>query len=316
MRQLGVALGTQTSRMYQIRAARTSDLPLLADIEVAAARSLSGWAPEPVLLETTPLDDLRLALAGGCLWVARDGETPVGFAHVKLLEPRVAHLDEIDVHPAHGHRGIGRRLVAAVCDWADRNEFDGVTLSTFRDLPWNRPFYERCGFSVVPSSEWSSALCHVVEGETKRGLDPALRIVMRRPCAPALGVALAPQLRIARPSHDLGLAVDFYRRAMGLEVLADFRDHEGFDGVILGHRSWPYHLELTRHRAQPVTPATTDEDLLVFYYPDHATWSAVVEQMRSAGAVEGVPTNPYWGRRAVTFTDPDGNRLVIRHERW
>ena len=308
-------LGTSPS-MYQILPARARDVPLLADIELAAARLLAGWAPESVLLETTPLADLGLALAGGCLWVALDGDTPVGFAHVKLLEPHVAHLDEIDVHPAHGQRGVGTRLVAAVCDWADATGFDAVTLSTFRDVPWNRPFYERCGFSVIPPEAWSAALRHLVAGETTRGLDPNLRVVMRRLCARQRVMSSAPQLRIARPSRDLDLAAAFYRAALGLELLGAFQDHAGFDGVILGHPSWPYHLELTRHRRRPVTPATTDEDLLVFYYPDPRVWSVVVQRIRDAGAAEVTPTNPYWRGRAVTFTDPDGNRLVIQQERW
>lgn len=302
--------------MYQIFPARARDLPLLADIELAAARLLAGWAPDAVLLETTPLEDLRLAQAAGCLWVALDDDTPVGFAHVKLLEPRVAHLDEIDVHPAHGRRGVGTRLVAAVCDWADAMGFHAVTLSTFRDVPWNRPFYERCGFSVIPPEERSAALCHLVDSETKRNLDPTLRVVMRRLGARQHVVSSAPQLRIARPSRDLDLAADFYRDAMGLELLGAFQDHAGFDGVILGHPSWPYHLELTRHRTQPVNPTTTDEDLLVFYYPDPVVWSAVVQRVRDAGAAEVTPANPYWRSHAVTFTDPDGNRIVIQQERW
>jgi hypothetical protein len=43
---------------------------------------------------------------------------PVEFAHVEVLEPLVAHLKEIDVHPDHGQRGIGTGLVMVVCDWA------------------------------------------------------------------------------------------------------------------------------------------------------------------------------------------------------
>jgi GNAT superfamily N-acetyltransferase/catechol 2,3-dioxygenase-like lactoylglutathione lyase family enzyme len=302
--------------MYQVLPARPRDLPLLADIELAAARLLNGWAPESVLLETTPLEDLRLSQAGGCLWVALDGDMPVGFAQVKLLEPRVAHLDEIDVDPAHGRRGVGTHLVAAVCDWADAMGFHSVTLSTFSDVPWNRPFYERCGFTVIPPEERSAALRLLVDTETKRGLDPTLRVVMRRLGARQHVVSTAPQLRIARPSRDLDLASDFYRGVMGLELLGAFQDHAGFDGVILGHSSWPYHLELTRHRTRPVIPATTDEDLLVFYYADPVVWSAVAQRIRDAGAVEMTPTNPYWRSHAVTFADPDGYRIVITPEIW
>lgn len=170
-------------------------------------------------------------------------------------------------------------------------------------------------YRILPGRLDDLALLAVIELDELQ-FAQVLRVVMRRRCARRPIAPSAPQLRIARPSRNLDLATDFYRGAMGLELLGAFDDHEGFDGVILGHPSWPYHLELTRHRTQPATPATTDEDLLVFYYPDPAAWTAVVQRMRDAGAPEVVPTNPYWQSRAVTFTDPDGNRLVIQRERW
>jgi predicted N-acetyltransferase YhbS len=101
-----------------------------------------------------------------------------------VLEPGIAHLEEIDVHPEHGRRGLGRRLVCAVCRWAAANGYSWVTLSTFRDVPWNMPFYARLGFEEIPPEELSSALLSVIEDETRRGLDPSRRVAMRRPCAP------------------------------------------------------------------------------------------------------------------------------------
>jgi GNAT superfamily N-acetyltransferase len=53
----------------------------------------------------------------------------VGFAHVKVLEPRAAHLEEIDVHPEHGRRGLGTQLVMAVCEWAATEGYRSVTLT-------------------------------------------------------------------------------------------------------------------------------------------------------------------------------------------
>jgi len=56
----------------------------------------------------------------------------------------------------------------------------------------------------------------------------------------------APCLRVARPTRDIEAATRFYTLALGLDVLARFDDHAGFDGVIMGHAGWPYHLEFTR----------------------------------------------------------------------
>ena len=163
---------------YAIRIARRSDLPWLAAIELDAAALLSGHAPPSVLALVTPPEELEKAASQNLLWVALADDVPVGFAHVMLLEPDNAHLQELDVHPQHGRRGLGRKLVLAVCDWAAALGY-GVTLCTFRDVPWNMPFYERLGFEVVASDELSPVLASIVANETERGLDPAHRVVMR-----------------------------------------------------------------------------------------------------------------------------------------
>src|SRR3569833_1088267 len=165
---------------YEIRSARPSDVVYLKEIELAAARLLVGSASAAVLSETTPPADFELAQQAGLLWVAALEDTPVGFAHVKLLEPLVAHLDELDVHPAHGRRGLGRRLVMTVCGWAAAAGHSAVTLSTFRHLPWNMPFYATLGFEELPTAAWSGAIARVVADETRRGLDPARRVIMTR----------------------------------------------------------------------------------------------------------------------------------------
>ena len=125
-----------------------------------------------------------------------------------------------------------------------------------------------------------------------------------------------PRLRIARPSRDLNAATEFYTRALGLEVLAAFEDHDDFDGVMLGHESWPYHLEFTRRRHAPIAPRPTDEDLLVFYLPERADWNAVVQRVRDLGAPAVESSNPYWDVRGVTFQDPDGYRFVLENAAW
>jgi hypothetical protein len=67
-----------------------------------------------------------------------------------------------------------------MCRWAAVHGYESVTLTTFRDLPWNMPFYARLGFAVVPRHDLSPALRCVVEDEDRRGLDASRRVVMRR----------------------------------------------------------------------------------------------------------------------------------------
>jgi GNAT superfamily N-acetyltransferase len=63
--------------------------------------------------------------------------------HLDTSTPR--HLEEMDVLPEHAGQGLGAALIEAVCSWAHTRGFDAVTLSTFRDVPWNAPFYPRHG---------------------------------------------------------------------------------------------------------------------------------------------------------------------------
>jgi catechol 2,3-dioxygenase-like lactoylglutathione lyase family enzyme len=123
-------------------------------------------------------------------------------------------------------------------------------------------------------------------------------------------------LRIARPTDRMAEVVEFYRDGLGFEVLGSFEDHEGFDGVMLGRKGAPYHLEFTRHRGHEVGRAPTRDNLLVFYLPDADAWHAAVERMRARG-YEPVPSyNPYWDVRGKTFEDADGYRVVLQHAVW
>jgi hypothetical protein len=107
-----------------------------------------------------------------------------------------------------------------------------------------------------------------------------------------------------------------YRGGLGLLELGRFEDHMGFDGVMLGTPRLSYHFEFTRHRAHPVVPTPTPEDLIVFYLPDLVEWQRVCESMVAAGFAEVVSFNPYWQRRGRTFEDPDHYRVVIQQTEW
>ena len=165
---------------YKIIKARPEDISSLPAIELAAAKLLLGYAPKKILEETTSLDELHHAQRLGLLWLALHEDRPAGFAHVKLIEPNAVHLQEIDVHPEHGRRGVGTELIRGVCDWAAKARFSSITLTTFRSVPWNMPWYLRLGFEAVSSDELSPALLSILREEELRGLDPETRVAMRR----------------------------------------------------------------------------------------------------------------------------------------
>jgi GNAT superfamily N-acetyltransferase len=164
---------------YTIAAARPQDIQHLAAIELSAAKLLEGHAPASVLSETTDESEFREAQEDGRLWVALAEDTPVGFALVEMLAEDLPHLEEIDVDPRHGRRGLGAALVRAVCAWARASQYHAMTLTTFRAVPWNMPFYLRLGFEEVPAGELRPEVAAVLQDEAARGLDPERRVVMR-----------------------------------------------------------------------------------------------------------------------------------------
>jgi GNAT superfamily N-acetyltransferase len=165
---------------YPIRPARVEDVPALGDVERAAATLFAPYGLAELFSETSAPEKLEDAARDGRLWVATDAAgTVVGFALAALVGG-TAHLDELDVHPAHGRRGVGRALIDAVIAWARAHGHRALTLNTMRDVPWNAPYYERLGFVILPDDALPPALAELRRREVEHGLPGERRVSMRR----------------------------------------------------------------------------------------------------------------------------------------
>lgn len=151
-----------------VRLARPSDLRHLAAIEDAGSvlfAQLWGDLSGDALVAPAPAGGIRDDQPGFLL-VA--GDPPVGFAQVLEIEGE-AHLEQVSVHPDHGRRGVGAALVRAAMEEARWAGFDRLSLVTYRDVPWNAPFYERLGFTELADPEpWQR---RIREHERALGLD-------------------------------------------------------------------------------------------------------------------------------------------------
>jgi GNAT superfamily N-acetyltransferase len=130
------------SDVGQIRVAAPDEFALLREIEEEADQLFEsvGIGPFTNTDDENLLDRAAVVLASG---------TPaVGFACVEIVDG-LAHLWQVSVHPGAARQGRGRALVEAVCEWASANRYPAVTLTTFRDVPWNGPFYARLGFQPI-----------------------------------------------------------------------------------------------------------------------------------------------------------------------
>ena len=123
-------------------------------------------------------------------------------------------------------------------------------------------------------------------------------------------------MRVARPTDNLEPIARMYAEGLEMTVLAEFRDHDGFDGAVLGNPGQPYHIEFTTHRRHTVGTSPTKDHLLVFYVPDRDAWSARCERMLAAGFRAVASYNTYWDVQGRTFEDPDGYRVVVQNTAW
>jgi GNAT superfamily N-acetyltransferase len=127
-----------------IRPVRPDELTLLPGVEAAADTVF-----EPVGIGPLPGPGTVEEFAAALI-VLVAGDPPVGLCRIDGIATAgggiVAHLEQLSVHPDHAGHGIGRALVRAGCEWAAEQDYDEITLATYRDIPWNGPFYASEGF--------------------------------------------------------------------------------------------------------------------------------------------------------------------------
>jgi ribosomal protein S18 acetylase RimI-like enzyme len=160
-----------------VRPALAAEVELVRAIGIAAGERFRS-DPDPRISARADdraheIAELAAAVAEGRLLVAVDDRSGdvAGFLLVEVVDGH-AHVGEVSVHPEHEGRGLASALLAAL--------EDPVTLTTFRDVAWNRPFYERRGFRVLDDAELTGELRAVVAHEATLGLDPSIRVVMVR----------------------------------------------------------------------------------------------------------------------------------------
>lgn len=161
---------------WSLRLARAADAAAMPGIERAAA---AAFAEEPAIdpaRTRSEADFARLIRKGHCL-VAHVGEAMAGFLVAEPFQ-RELHIWEMDVLPAFQRRGIGAGLVRAAKIDARNTGFRALTLTTFRDLAWNGPFYVRLGFEEVTAIDAHPRLAGELANEVDDGLPAERRCAM------------------------------------------------------------------------------------------------------------------------------------------
>jgi GNAT superfamily N-acetyltransferase len=164
-----------------VRATRYTDISDLRAIEWAAGQRFSEFGMAHIADDEPASSDVMATyVRAGRSWVAtQPDDRPVGYVLVDELDG-LAHIEQVSVLPDQQGNGHGRALVERVADWARATGRRGITLTTYGHIPWNRPLYEHLGFRVLDPAELGPELAARRADEAEAGMDPALRVVMRR----------------------------------------------------------------------------------------------------------------------------------------
>jgi len=164
-----------------IRPARRQEIALLPHIEnTADERYRHVGLRRVVEMPAHSVASLEEGRRRGRLWVATSPRNRiVGFA-LMMLPGGTAWLDQLSVLPRWQGVGLGGALIDRTAGRAHELGHDTLYLSTYIDVPWNAPFYERRGFSPMPRGMWPPAFRRQVTIENSHGHPPWRRTIMQR----------------------------------------------------------------------------------------------------------------------------------------
>ncbi|WP_327352437.1 GNAT family N-acetyltransferase [Streptomyces sp. NBC_01304] len=165
----------------RIRLATPDELPLLQAVERAAGEPFRAVGMVEIADDEPPelgvLDTFRRA---GRAWVVEENAGVVAYLVAEPVDGSL-HIEQVSVHPDAARRGVGRALIAYAQEYANEHGLDALTLTTFTEVPWNAPYYERLGFTVLGEAELTPGLRKVRAHEGELGLDRWPRVCMRKP---------------------------------------------------------------------------------------------------------------------------------------
>jgi GNAT superfamily N-acetyltransferase len=161
---------------------RVDDLEPIRAIEVRAGALFHQVGKPDIAGHPVPsAGELARFVDAGRSWVlAADGDVPAGFVLVDLVDG-LAHIEQVSVDSPYARRGLGSTLMDHVGSWAAGRNIGALTLTTFREVPWNAPYYARLGFVELADEERGPELAALMADEAQHGLDPAERVAMIRP---------------------------------------------------------------------------------------------------------------------------------------
>jgi GNAT superfamily N-acetyltransferase len=167
--------------MIQIRQAMSDCASTFPAIERSAAEAFRTFPALSYLSEEEVKDAgwHEEMIAAGTCWVAVAPQFGiVGFLSAQAVD-RTLHVRELSVCRDYQGQGIGGRLMVAALEGAVALGLIEVTLTTFREVPWNAPFYKRLGFELLNDEAAGERLGRILAEERALGLTGGTRCAMK-----------------------------------------------------------------------------------------------------------------------------------------
>jgi GNAT superfamily N-acetyltransferase len=169
----------QRWNVSQIWVARAEDIEVMREIERGAGSLFASIGMDAVAADEPPSSAVLSAyIAAQRAWIVEVMGRRAGYAIADIVDGS-GHLEQVSVHPDFGRRGLGRALIGTVVAWAEGRGLPAVTLSTFRDVPWNAPYYAALGFRPLEDARLTAGLAKLRAHEIEVGLDVDARCFMR-----------------------------------------------------------------------------------------------------------------------------------------
>jgi GNAT superfamily N-acetyltransferase len=168
--------------MITIRPATDGDAPLLPEIERSSGEIFRHWPGLEWIADDTVQSEAqhRALIADGLALVAEvQGFGLAGFLNGEVIADAL-HIWQMAVHHDQQAQGIGRALIDAARQSAADRGITALTLTTFRGVRWNEPYYQKLGFVTLEDQDLGPRLTAVLQSEGRAGLPLAQRCAMRR----------------------------------------------------------------------------------------------------------------------------------------
>lgn len=166
--------------MIRIRLASADDVPKVAPLEQAAGEVFRSIGMDAVADDPPIADSILLqAVEDQRLWVAVEYGVLKAYLLGEFL-PQSLHIDQVTVHPKAARRGLGALMIESVSADPRSKKRGLITLTSFANVPWNAPYYERIGFLDIAESEWPEGVAGKVDADQQHGLNAWPRVVMQR----------------------------------------------------------------------------------------------------------------------------------------